>query len=193
MADAKASTFSKITPVLTDYLMAIDAPGGTPANANVEITDLLTLLKASTDTYYFGNAGVARVTSDFTKTEDTTLANVTGLSHTLAAGGWYHFRAYLMLSCHASGGQKTAISGACTATAIQFKNLVYTASAIAVGDSTALDSASGSTLEAVLKVIEGYINVNAGGTITVQFAQNASYATASKVLKGSFFEVRKLA
>ncbi len=46
---AKESTYSKITPVLTDYLRAIDNPAGTPVTANVEITDLLTLLKANID------------------------------------------------------------------------------------------------------------------------------------------------
>lgn len=38
--------------------------------------------------------------------------------------------------------------------------------------------------------ITGTITVNAGGTLTVQFAQNASNGTASSVLIGSSFVVQ---
>jgi hypothetical protein len=38
-------------------------------------------------------------------------------------------------------------------------------------------------------VVEGTITVNAGGTLAVQFAQNASFGTASSVLAGSRFYV----
>lgn len=41
--------------------------------------------------------------------------------------------------------------------------------------------------------ITGTITVNAGGTLTVQFAQNASDVTASSVLIGSTFIVQQMA
>lgn len=44
---ARRSTYSTITPILTDYLSATGDPGGTPASKNVTITALRDLLQAN--------------------------------------------------------------------------------------------------------------------------------------------------
>ena len=192
MANTKASAFTSITPVLGDEFVMTDDPGGTPANARATGTAVLTLLKESTDTYYYGTANVSFAAADFSKTSDTTLANVTGLTFTTASGGLYRFKAMLLLSCHASGGAKVAISGTNTATKIQTLTQLFTTTARASEVNTALDADYGTTAAHVKCEIDGYIDVNEGGTITVQFAQNASYGTASIVLEGSWFEVDKI-
>lgn len=191
MANTKASAFTSITPVLTDEFVMTDDPGGSPANARATGTAVLALLKASTDTYYYGTANVSYVTSDFSKTSNTTLANVTGLTFTTVSAGVYRFTVALFTTCGASGGVKVAMSGTTTATAIigcaEFLGPSHEAMQF-----TALDEAEGETAVDYSIRIEGYIQVNVGGTLTVQFAQNASNGTASTVLAGSWFEVDKI-
>lgn len=192
MANTKASAFTSITPVLGDEFIMTDDPGGSPANARATGTAVLALFKASTDTYYYGTANVSYVSSDFSKTSDTTLANITGLTFTTASGGKYRFHANLFLSCGASGGAKVAISGTNTATKIQYLTSLRTTTAFVGEVNTALDGDYGTTAAHVLGEIVGYIDVNEGGTLTVQFAQNASNGTPSNVLEGSWFEVDKI-
>ena len=192
MADTQEQSLSTITPVDGDYFRAVDDPGGSPASANVTGTALKAYLKTYNDTLYYGTANVSYVSSDFSKTSDTTLANITGLTFTTASGGKYRFHANLFLSCGEPGGAKVAISGTNTATKIQYLISLRTATAFVGEVNTALGGDYGTTAAHVLGEIVGYIDVNEGGTLTVQFAQNASNGTASIVLAGSWFEVDKI-
>jgi hypothetical protein len=192
MADTQEQSLGTITPVDGDYFRAVDDPGGSPASANVTGTALKSYLKTYNDTLYYGTANVSYVASDFSKTSDTTLANVTGLTFTTASGGKYRFHANLFLSCGASGGAKVAISGTNTATKIQYLISLRTATAFVGEVNTALGGDYGTTAAHVLGEIVGYIDVNEGGTLTVQLAQNASNGTATTALAGSWFEVDKI-
>lgn len=124
-------------------------------------------------------------------TGSATLAN-TNLSFTVAAGRTYHFRAVLHVAPNATGGHKYAIAGTCTATAIVYTILSHnnTPAVVLSSQQTALGglagAAGGST---VITVIEGAITVNAGGTLVVQFAQNAANGT-SLLRRGSSFHLR---
>lgn len=144
---------------------------------------------------FLKRAGQARVTSQFNKTSDITLANIPGLSVNVAAAGNYYFRAVLILTCNASGGSKVAIAGTATATTINYSGCAWSAAAIgAASNATALGTAvAAATAAHVCCEIEGTIQVNAAGTLTVQFAQNASFATQSSVLVGSTFDVQAIA
>ena len=192
MADTQEQSLSTITPVDGDYFRAVDDPGGSPESANVTGTALKAYLKTYNDTLYYGTANVSYVSSNFSKTSDTTLANITGLTFTTASGGKYRFHANLFLSCAEPGGAKVAISGTNTATKIQYLISLRTATAFVGEVNTALGGDYGTTWAVVLGEIVGYIDVNEGGTLTVQFAQNASNGTASIVLAGSWFEVDKI-
>jgi hypothetical protein len=137
--------------------------------------------------------GQARVSAQFDKTSDTTLANITGLSVDVTAGQTYSFRAVLPTTSNVAGGIKVAISGTATATAIWYEGLITNAGLTTQGRSAALDGAIGVTaVTAAMVVIEGTITVNAGGTLTVQFAQNASNGAASSVLVGGTFTVQNI-
>ena len=192
MADTQEQSLSTITPVDGDYFRAVDDPGGSPVSSNVTGTALKAYLKTYQDTLYYGTANVSYVTSDFSKTADTTLANITGLTFTTASSGVYRFMARLFISNGASGGSKVAISGTNTATDILYFTDFRTTAVTEHALSTALDEAEGETAAHIMILIEGYIDVDQGGTLTVQVAQNASNATATKVLKGSWFEVDKM-
>ncbi len=87
MADTQEQSLSTITPVDGDYFRAVDDPGGSPASANVTGTALKAYLKTYNDTLYYGTANVSYVSSNFSKTSDTKLANITGLTFTTASGG----------------------------------------------------------------------------------------------------------
>lgn len=137
--------------------------------------------------------GIKRVAANFDKTNDT-LANITGLSVTVAAGATYRFRAVLFINMDSVAGQKVAIAGTATATAI-----IYAATALDSAAALSPTSSRATALGAAVAdaaganesttTVEGTIAVNAGGTLTVQFAQSTTDANASTVLAGSFFEV----
>jgi len=133
-----------------------------------------------------------RVTSQFDKTSDTNLANIPGLSATLVAGQTYTFEAVLFVTSGATGVNKTAVSGTCTATSIIYDSLrLITAGFPTLVRATALDTSSaGSTSGSVQILIRGTIVVNAGGTLTIQFAQNVSSANTSSVLVGSHMLIK---
>jgi len=141
--------------------------------------------------------GQKRVSTQFNKTSDATLANVTGLSVSVEASKTYYFEATLFTASDVAGGVKFAIGGSATATSIIYEANITnagatvtpgtaraTALATTVGDATAVTAA---------KVkITGTITVANAGTLTVQFAQNASNGTASSVLVGSNFIVNQI-
>ena len=141
------------------------------------------------------NEGQKRVSTQFDKT-DITLTNITGLSATVVAGHFYKFEARLFIDASAIGGSKYAIDGGATAT-----NVIYHVKL--VDDTTGLNTiTSRQTALAGAGVgqagttagfceISGFITVNAGGTLTVQFAQNVANGTSS-VLVGSTFIVEEI-
>lgn len=139
-------------------------------------------------------AQVKVLDQDFAKT-NTTLADVTGsstnLSYTVTAGETYKFRAVLHISANATGGLKFTLGGTATATSVVWFNHVIGVSAGTViqVQTTSLGSSVGTNgVTTYYAVAEGSIAVNAGGTLTVQFAQNSASGT-STVLRGSSFEL----
>ncbi len=136
----------------------------------------------------------SRVSTQFDKTSSTTLANITGLTASLAAGHKYRFQALLYTTSVNTGGIKFAIGGTCTATNIIYDSYVSETGLMkTIGTSRA--TALATTVSDVTSSTAGYatitgtITVNAAGTLTVQFAQNNSDGTASSVLVGSTFVV----
>jgi hypothetical protein len=134
------------------------------------------------------------VTTQFDKT-DTTLADVTGLSIGVQAGRTYNFRAVLFVDADATGGYKLAIGGTATATAIIYNikaiNNATSAFTITSRQTALAGSAGAATGTGLMIEIEGTITVNAAGTLTAQFAQNAANGTSS-VLVGSTLMVNNI-
>lgn len=142
--------------------------------------------------------GGSRVSSDFSKTSDTSLASITGLSATLQAGITYTFEIELFVDAGALGGHKYDLGGGtATATAVianitsidDTSNLnVITSRQTSLTGSVGQDG--GTTY---YTRIVGTITVNAAGTFIPRFAQNASSGTASTVKAGSFMRVWRVA
>jgi hypothetical protein len=137
----------------------------------------------------------AIATAATTKNADTTLANVTGLSVTVGAGKTYAFTATLYTTSNTSGGVKFAIAGTATATSVIYEAVVMETTSIAAKTRASSMAGAVGGVTAVATAfcrITGTIVVNAGGTLTVQFAQNASHASDSIVVVGSSLIVDRI-
>jgi hypothetical protein len=160
------------------------------------ITSNASGLKLSGDSASPGNSGPggwiqgqgqSHGSTQFNKT-DASLANVTGLSTTLQAGRTYKFRAVVDATLDPVGGGRYAIGGTCTATSINYRvrhlgaSSTVTSSTRQTALGSAVNSTAGLTDDDV--AIEGLITVKAGGTLTVQFAQQSANGRSS-VLAGS--------
>lgn len=149
-------------------------------------------------TGWFNYAGQTRVTSDFSVTSSTTLANITGLSVNVQAGRTYTFEANLLFTDAAAGGIKAAIGGTATATDIRYNGWIVDSGANGIKGNTqaaalATTVASSTTTGTDgIVVIKGTITVNAAGTLTVQMAQNTSSGTATVAKRGSYFIVQDM-
>ncbi len=165
-------------------------------------------LEYTTPTLYFTNGGAqrqeiilsqqTRVSTQFDKTNDAALAAITGLTATLVAGKIYRFEAELHVTADVVGGSQYSIDGTATATAIIYEIIMVDNTSnlnTITARKTALAGASGQagTTSGYVRLV-GLITVNAAGTLTPKFAQNAATAaTTSSVLVGSTFIVEQIA
>ena len=127
----------------------------------------------------------ARNSSSFAKTSDTILANITGLARNVEASRAYAFEAEISTTSANTGGVKFAVSGTATATSIDYEGILFEGTAISAKTrATALDTTvcAVTAVTAATCKIRGVVVVNAAGTLTIQFAQNASDGSASTVL-----------
>lgn len=135
-----------------------------------------------------------RVSSQFDKTTSAALADITGLSWNVNASTTYTFEAVLFTTSGSSGGVQAAVAGTCTATSIIYEGRTFSGTSISANTRTTtkggavggVTSVTAATIE-----IKGTITVNAAGTLTIQFAQNASNGTTSSVLVGSYARLTK--
>lgn len=188
MANTKISALAAISVVAVDDVLPIV---DTSETATKKIT--VDQLKAAVITA--GGGGRKVLASDFVKTGDTTLANAPGLTVDVVASTTYIIRAVLHTADDTTGGCKFAISGTATATSIIYQVFIWDVDgSFDITDRcTALDTAVGNATEAGhFTRIEGSIVVNVGGTLTLQFAQNAN-SGHSDLLAGSTFEVSEAA
>lgn len=164
-------------------------------------------IEYSTPALYFTNSGgvrqeiplvqQSRVATDISVTSNVTLANITGLTETLAAGKHYRFEAVIFVTCNVAGGVQFAIAGTATATNIIYDSVMTSGGAIntpGTSRGTALATKVGDITAVTVPtiVIKGFITCANAGTLTVQFAQNVSSVSASVVKRGSTFEITEL-
>jgi len=141
---------------------------------------------------YLKWGGTARVVTDVSIANSTTLANVAGLAVNLQAGRAYSFEVDISYTgTGGTGGIKCAMAGSATAT-----NIIYDGWAVDSAANGTKGNAQATALGAPVAAtnlvgtaghvtISGTIEVNAGGTLTVQAAQNTANATATVIKRGS--------
>lgn len=139
------------------------------------------------------------------KTADESVSNTTlqdddHLTVTVLAGGKYAIRALVFAdNAGALEGLKLALGGTCTATSLKAQMSIYddvTNALVAFARVTALTSSVGAglSLGGSLSTITGTIEVNAGGTLLLSWAQNAGAgASATTIQRGSYMIVERLA
>lgn len=139
-------------------------------------------------------SGQKRVATQFDKTNDAALGNIPGLSVVVQTGKTYSFEAILFTTSNVASGVQAGIGGTATATAIIYEGLTVNAGLTTQGRAAALGTAVGAVtaVTAAQMKINGTITVNAGGTLTAQFAQNVAGGAASSVLVGSTFTVENI-
>jgi len=143
----------------------------------------------STGNYISNTAALS--TAVVSRTSSTTLTNITGLSVNVIAGATYIIQARIVGTSTTNSGAKFAIGGTATATSISYTGTNYNGTTTnAATTTTTLGNAVGaSTAVYTHTLIFGAIVVNAGGTLTVQIAQNASHADATTAAINSTFDL----
>lgn len=181
---------------LSEVLALIDTPANLPLATTTTVGAVQVPTSGGLQVDGSGNLTTnnrnTRVVTSIPITSNVILANLAGLTSTLTAGVAYSFEATLFTTASASGGVQASISGTATATSIEYEGILTSAAAIATQTrATALGGVvcSSASATAGTLYITGTILVNAGGTLTVQFAQNTTNASASTVLAGSWFKV----
>jgi len=141
---------------------------------------------------WYNYGGTSRVAADLTNAT-ATMAAITGLSATLQAGRFYLVRMVVKaVNSQATEGVQFDFNGG-TATATAFwmgAGIFASGGTDVIGTNIATSLASAITFttftgESVI-VFEGYIQVNAAGTLIPRFAENTSAAGTATVRKGAF-------
>lgn len=171
--------------------------GSSDVGLNRETTSVLRVSDGGSGRAWLQVLGDKRVPSGGqTVTNSTTLTDSSHLTVAVASGRTYRFRACLHFTTINTSGAKVAIDGTATHTNIIYDVIFHgisTPAFLTSGRGTAKGTGVGVTASGTscVCVIEGTTTINAGGTLLVQFAQNAETGAAESaiLLQGSSFTV----
>lgn len=132
---------------------------------------------------------VSVLDSDYTHTQsNTTLASISGFALPVEVGKTYIYTIALTCTGNASGGAKfgvTAPTAAFCVGQVQVDSTSTSTTSVAT-------IAGGATAAAVEILATGTYKATAEGTFQIQAAQNASHASDSKVLAGSYLKLEEV-
>jgi hypothetical protein len=173
---------------------AVEIAGAATLDGVLGVTGLLTA------SGFIANPGGIKVqSSDLVKNANVTLADAPGLSVTLVAGKTYILRAVLYVTVDSNAGAKFAFGGTCTVTSMLAEVLgisntqndlafALKATAKTLGGQQSAGQGTDWTV-----YIDATLVINAGGTLTLQFAQQVSFAANCTQKALSTMEVRQVA
>ncbi len=184
-----------LVAVVIACLVAPLVAGGLAVLAQAAPPGMLTDASNASHPAAQNNIGVTATaaTTQLDKTTSTALSTVTGLTTaTLPAGTTWACHGHLSGTAGASGGGQVAVGAGgsgLTATNSSFTAKNWNGTTInAVSTTTTLGNAIGAATAVFTDIdIDGTIKVGVAGTLSVQFAQNASNATTSSVYVNSNF------
>lgn len=172
------------------------ATGGTAATITIGTTNALGVTLGADGIFLKQAGGRGRCTTTINYNSNTTLATPTGMTAvTLVAGRTYRIRGHLYTISTANCGLKLALTAATlTATSFIGNTHYWNNGTSGTGSQvTSLGALQGVTAEIVTDVdITGLLVVNAGGTLALQAAQNASHADTTSVKAGSWIEYEEI-
>ena len=169
--------------------------GNTFTNATINTSTIINSTISSGTLTNVINNGNAQCTASLAALSATTLANITGLSVTVTAGGVYNFRAMLVGTASAAGGIKAAMSGTAIMSSANITGFNYDQQTLnAVQNTTTWGSTVAYATTTYSNItIEGGFTCQTAGTVTVQAAQSVSTsASATTVLPGSNLTVGRV-
>jgi hypothetical protein len=139
--------------------------------------------------FFTGGIYGARVAANFTKSADVTLAGITGLLVNLESGKTYGIEAWVPATLDAVGGGQWQVGGTFTNTNSVYDVRIYNAATGAISAANRGTSVGGTLINitgvaSASYIVSATITVNAGGTFTINFAQQAA-SGASSVLRGA--------
>lgn len=160
-----------------------------PINSRINKSSLSAKQKRQVRAAFKAASNVAVLASSYTHTQsNTTLANISGFSLPVVGGKTYIYTISLTCTGNASGGAKFGVTGP-TASFV-------TGQVQADGTSTSSTSlatiAAGATAAAVELLAIGTYKPSTDGTFQIQAAQNASHASDTVVLAGSFVKLEEV-
>lgn len=171
----------------------------TAAEWNLYVRDNLNFLRPAVFDDGLPKAGFStfsRTTADATKTSDTTLADVTGLSFSIGASETWTFEYYLFVNGPTAGDIKVAINFPAGTVLVRYA--ATTTNDASVG-SAKVATASGGVLPVNLFAVEELllfsgvvVNGATAGTVQLQFAQGASNATSTIIRTDSHVLARRV-
>jgi hypothetical protein len=136
-----------------------------------------------------------RVQVPFSVTASTTLQTIPfSVPVAVETNGHYRIEARLYVTT-GTGGSKIDIGGTCNTSNFVAEYQCFAATTLLYGGqlTSFLSGPSGSSTGTATEIVlTGELDVTNGGTLVIQFAQNASNATASTVLAGSTFTVTQI-
>ncbi len=149
--------------------------------------------------YETGSQTFSRVSVQF-NSATTTLANVPGLSVSLATGGNYFFEGTLYTQSGSTSGIQVGINGGATCSSFIYEGMSFNAGTvltqqIATGSGPGVNATvvNATSATGALVRLSGTIQIANGGTLLCQFAQQTAAAATSIILAGSSFNVFRLA
>jgi len=160
-----------------------------PINSRINKSSLSAKQKRQVRAAFKAASNVAVLASNYTHTQsNTTLANISGFSLPVVGGKTYIYTISLTCTGNASGGAKFGVTGP---TASFVTGQVHGPGT--GGGSTSLASiTAGATAAAVEFLATGTYKPSTDGTFQIQAAQNASHASDSIVLAGSFVKLEEV-
>lgn len=168
---------------VTDAATAGDLATGLTGAARIfydQSADLFYQYTSGSVAHQIRNGLYAYKSADETVTNSTTLQNDDALTVTVAASVKYHIRATIFItSASTTAGFKFALGGTCTVTSLKAQLFLYDDTTNALAGFTRAE-ALGTSLGAGLgagdnyAVIDGTVEVNAAGTLLIQWAQNTA-------------------
>jgi hypothetical protein len=168
-----------------------NSAGGTMSRVGAWDSTGLAITGVLSATSFIAGYGTVRTTSGFTKTADTTLADVPGLTLNLISGQTYEIRMMLFVT-NTGGGYKLELTGTSTFSASFFAGGIFltayeSISSLTYGTATATATNGDGYIE-----IKGTAVCSGSGTLKVQFAQNSASGSSS-IFAGSYIVAKQIA
>ena len=126
----------------------------------------------------------------------TTLTDIPDLAVNLTAGATYRIRGHITGTATVNGGAKAALGADATLTATSLTATFRNYNGKVINDAetvTALDTAAAGADAVMTDIdVDGVIEVDVGGVLSLQIAQNSSHADTTSAKVGSYLEVTRV-